>query len=55
LLPYTLSIRRLTTPETDQVAVLDAAIKEGMVPLRENAIKKMLSGTTTYHEVLRVT
>jgi len=55
LLPYTQSIRRLTTPETDQTKVLDAAIKEGMTTLRENAIKKMLSGTTTYHEVLRVT
>jgi len=55
LLPYTRAIRRLTTPETDQVAVLDAAVKEGMVPLRENAVKKMLAGITTYHEVLRVT
>jgi type II secretory ATPase GspE/PulE/Tfp pilus assembly ATPase PilB-like protein len=26
-----------------------------MVTLRENAIKKLLDGTTTYEEVLRVT
>jgi len=26
-----------------------------MVGLRENAIRKMLEGTTTYQEVLRVT
>jgi general secretion pathway protein E len=28
---------------------------EGMVRLRENAVRKMLEGITTYQEVLRVT
>ncbi len=55
LLPYSRLIRQLTTAETDQAVMLDAALKEGMVPLRENAIKKMLAGVTTYQEVLRVT
>jgi general secretion pathway protein E len=31
------------------------ARKDGMVTLRESAIKKLLKGTTTYQEVLRVT
>ena len=31
------------------------AVKEGMVTLRDNAIRKFLSGVTTYQEVLRVT
>jgi len=35
--------------------IRQAACKEGMVTLRENAIKKMLDGETTYHEVIRVT
>jgi len=55
VLPYTPAIRRLTTSETDHAAILDAAIKEGLVTLRNNAIKKMLNGITTYLEVLRVT
>ena len=28
---------------------------EGMVSLRDNALKKLLAGKTTYQEVLRVT
>jgi general secretion pathway protein E len=33
----------------------DQARKEGMITLRENAIKKLMDGKTTYQEVLRVT
>jgi len=36
-------------------AVGSQAKQEGMVTLRENAIKKLLEGKTTYQEVLRVT
>ena len=36
-------------------AMIDMAKKEGMITLRENAIKKLLAGETTYQEVLRVT
>ena len=49
------SVKKLTTPGADLEAIRMEAKKEGMVTLRENAIKKMLSGHTTYQEVLKVT
>jgi len=55
VLPFTESIKMLTTDRTDIEAIRVRARKEGMVTLRENAVKKMLNGTTTYLEVLRVT
>jgi general secretion pathway protein E len=55
VLPYTDSLKKLTNAETDLVAFGMQARKEGMVTLRENAVKKLLSGVTTYQEVLRVT
>jgi len=55
VLLITEAIRRLIVPETGTVEIREAAIEEGMVGLRENAIRKMLEGTTTYQEVLRVT
>ncbi len=55
VLPVTEGIQGLITPETDIAKVRDLARKEGMITLRENAIKKLLDGTTTYEEVLRVT
>jgi general secretion pathway protein E len=55
VLPITESVQKLITPESDIVAIRETARKEGMVTLRENAIKKLLDGTTTYEEVLRVT
>jgi general secretion pathway protein E len=55
VLPYTDSIRKLTTPESDKEAIGNQAKQEGMVTLRENAIQKLLEGKTTYQEVLRVT
>jgi len=55
VLPYTESIKKLTTESTDFQAVLEQAKKEGMRTLREDAIEKLLEGKTTYQEVLRVT
>ncbi len=55
VLPYTESIRRLTTPEADIEGIRALAKKEGMVTLRENAVKSLLNGETTYQEILRVT
>jgi general secretion pathway protein E len=55
LLPFTDSIKKLTTPETDLEAIREQARKENVVTLRENAVKKLLEGKTTYQEVLRVT
>jgi general secretion pathway protein E len=55
VLPFTEPIKKITTAETNLQALRDQALKEGMVTLRENAIKKLLEGETTYQEVLRVT
>lgn len=55
ILSFSESIRKMTTPETDQEALRTQAKKEGMVTLRENAIRTLLEGKTTYQEILRVT
>ena len=55
VLPVTEPVQKLITPESDINMIREMARKEGMVTLRENAIKKLLDGTTTYEEVLRVT
>ena len=55
VLPVTESVQELITAEADIGKLRNTARNEGMVTLRENAIKKLLDGTTTYEEVLRVT
>ena len=55
VLPYTESLKRLTTAEADLEAIRAQARKEGLVTLRDNAVLKLLAGETTYQEVLRVT
>jgi general secretion pathway protein E len=55
VLPVTEGIRKLIKPECDAEAIRDMARKEGMVTLRENAVRKLLEGRTTYQEVMRVT
>ena len=55
VLPVTESIKKLITPESNVEAMVDMAKREGMITLRENAIKKLLAGETTYQEVLRIT
>ena len=56
VLPVTETIKEKITPEASTALIRDTARKEeGMVTLRENAIKKLLDGETTYQEVLRVT
>jgi general secretion pathway protein E len=55
VLTITEDIQKIINPETDIRNIREAAQEEGMVTLRENAIKKLLDGTTTYQEVLRVT
>jgi general secretion pathway protein E len=54
-LPYTRALRNLTTQHTNLASLRDAALKEKLVTLRENAIKKLLRGETTFEEVMRVT
>jgi len=56
VLPVTEAINRHIHSEANTETIREMAIKkEGMVTLRENAVKKMLEGITTYQEVLRVT
>jgi general secretion pathway protein E len=55
VIPFTEGMKKITSPETDLIALRTQAEKEGMITLRENAIKKLLEGITTYQEVLRVT
>ena len=55
VLPITESVHAHITQESDIRKIRETAIQEGMVTLRENAVKKLLDGTTTYQEVIRVT
>jgi general secretion pathway protein E len=48
-------VRKLISRETPLEALTKIAREEGMSSLRENAIRAMLKGVTTYSEVLRVT
>ena len=52
---YTEPIKKMTTSITDMEAIRVQAKKEGLIDLRENAVRKLLNGMTTYQEVLRVT
>jgi general secretion pathway protein E len=54
-MPYSESIQKMTTAKVNFEKIRIRAKEEGMVTLRQNAIKKMLDGVTTYKEVLRVT
>jgi general secretion pathway protein E len=55
VMPYSEAIRKMTTPKANFENIRIRAKEEGMVTLRENAIRKMMDGVTTYEEVLRVT
>ena len=55
LLEFTDKIRAFVTTSTDLAAVGKAAREQGMSSLRESAMRKMLSGVTTYEEVISVT
>ncbi len=55
LMPFSDSIRHLTTVSADVNQIRNKAREEGMRTLRESAVDKMLQGITTYQEVLRVT
>ena len=55
VLPYSDAIKSLTLPDADLVRLTETARAEGMASLRESAVGKLLDGTTTYQEVLRVT
>ncbi|PLX97807.1 MAG: type II secretion system protein GspE [Desulfuromonas sp.] len=55
LLTMTDSIREMLQAKNDAAAIRKKAIEEGMTPLRESGIKRILAGETTLEEVLRVT
>jgi len=55
VLPVTGAVKEAIDGKCDVNAVKQGASREGLVTLRENAIKKMLQGVTTYQEVIRVT
>jgi general secretion pathway protein E len=55
VLPYTESLRKMTRLDADIERLRARAREEGMVTLRESAVRKMLEGETTCEEVLRVT
>jgi general secretion pathway protein E len=48
-------IKPLITDKANVDAVRKAAVADGMVVLREAAVKKMMNGETTFDEVIRVT
>lgn len=55
ILEVTDKIKRLILDKADATAIKKAALEEGMSTLRENAIRKLGAGITTFEEVLRVT
>ncbi len=55
IMPYTDALKRLTTSDARLESLRKKALEEGLVLLRQNGIKKMLKGQTTYQEILRVT
>lgn len=55
VMPFSEAIRKMTTPRANVENIRIRAKEEGMVSLRENALRKLMDGVTTYEEVLRVT
>lgn len=55
VIPVTETMKNLISEGANADVIREAACREGMVTLRENAVKKMLDGQTTYQEVIRVT
>jgi len=54
ILPYSEGLKELTTGSATLEEIRKKAHEEGLVLLRQNGIKKMLNGDTTYQEILRV-
>ena len=48
-------IREMLQARNDAAAIRKQAIREGMTPLREFGVGRVLAGQTTLEEVLRVT
>jgi len=55
VLPISDAMRQLTDETPDITDIRALARREGMLTMRENALKKLVDGVTTYEEVIRVT
>ena len=55
IMSYSESLKELTTQGAGLEKLREKAMAEGLVLLRQNGIKKMLQGRTTYQEILRLT
>lgn len=55
VLPYSEALKKMTSEDANIPSLRKRAAMEGLISLRENAVKAMLQGKTTYQEVLRVT
>jgi len=55
ILPMTTALRRLVSEHADSTRLFEAGRESGMRTLREAAIEKVLAGTTTVSEMVRVT
>ena len=55
VMPINERIRELIDRKASAEEIKREALSEGMIPLRDYAIKKMAMGVTTYDEVFRVT
>ncbi len=55
VLPYSEALKKMTSDDANIPSLRKRAQMEGLTSLRENAVKAMLEGRTTYQEVLRVT
>lgn len=55
VLEVTAAIKKLITEKNDSNIILAQAVKEGMVPMLDDGIGKVIKGVTTIEEVLRVT
>lgn len=55
VLPMTPRIRQMILDESDTYAIKSAAVEDGMLTLRADAVQKWLSGITSFEEILRET
>jgi len=55
LIPMTRKVRALIYDNANEDEIRSCAMKEGMVSMRESGLRKILDGTTTIQEVLRIT
>jgi general secretion pathway protein E len=55
ILLVTETIKQLVLEHSDTSKIAAAAVEEGMVPMRDDGLRKVVAGQTTLEEVLRVT